>query len=100
MSIPNFSHKQNKTNNNISNNTTNTLNHQDQSFDYLEWIPQSIVLLKTTFSSLLAKLPKKKISPSSLMVSFTMASLSDFSVSHTRFLLSSSLVFYLCLSLL
>ena len=62
MSIPNFSHKQNKTNNNISNNTTNTLNHQDQSFDYLEWIPQSIVLLKTTFSSLLAKLQKKKIS--------------------------------------
>ena len=43
MLIPNVSHKQHKTNNNVSNNTTNTLNHQDQSVSYLGWVPQIIV---------------------------------------------------------
>ena len=43
MSIPNVSHKQHKANNNVSNNNTNTLNHQDQSFGYLGWVPQSTI---------------------------------------------------------
>ena len=32
-----------KANNNVSNSTTNTLYHQDQSFGYLDWVPQSTV---------------------------------------------------------
>ena len=43
ITIHNFSHKQSKANKNVSNNTTNTLNHQGQSFGYLEWVPQSWV---------------------------------------------------------
>ena len=43
MSILNVSHKQHKANNNVSNNTTNTLNHQDQSFGYLGWVLQNTV---------------------------------------------------------
>ena len=38
-----INNKKQKTKNKISNNTTNTLNHQDQSFGYLEWVIQTMV---------------------------------------------------------
>ena len=42
-SILNVSHEQHKENNYVPNNTTNTINHQDQSFGYLEWVIQTMV---------------------------------------------------------
>jgi len=60
MSIVDVSHKQHKVNNNVSNITTNTLNHQHQSFGYLGWVPQRMMININNILILVSRIAKKK----------------------------------------
>ena len=60
MSIPDVSHKQHKVNNNVSNNTTNTINHQHQSFGYLGWVPQRMMININNILIIVSRIAKKK----------------------------------------
>ena len=60
MSIPDVSHKQHKVNNNVLNNTTNTINHQHQSFGYLGWVPQRMMININNILIIVSRIAKKK----------------------------------------
>ena len=60
MSKPDVLHKQHKVNNNVSNNTTNTLNHQHQSFGYLGWVPQRMMININNILIIVSRIAKKK----------------------------------------
>ena len=60
MSIPDVSHKQHKVNNNVLNNTTNTINHQHQSFGYLGWVPQRMMNNINNILIIVSRIAKKK----------------------------------------
>ena len=59
MSIPNVLYKQHKANNNVSNNTTNTINHQHQSFGYLGWVPQRMMNNINNILIIVSRIAKK-----------------------------------------
>ena len=60
MSKPDVLHKQHKVNNNVSNNTTNTINHQHQSFGYLGWVPQRMMNNINNILIIISRIAKKR----------------------------------------